>query len=61
VKPVAGKPLAFEIGPDQTLDVRLLVTVPREALAGAKTLIEIKATDAKLGDSRTVRENFFGP
>lgn len=61
VTPIAGQPLAFEIGPDQTLDVRLLVTAPRAAIANGKTMIQIKATDAALGESRVVRENVFGP
>jgi cytochrome c oxidase accessory protein FixG len=61
VKSIPGQPLSFEIGPDQTLDVRLLVTVPRHAFEGGKTMIQIKATDAALGDSRVIRENFFGP
>ncbi len=61
VKAVPGQPLSFEIGPDQTLDVRLLVTVPRGGFEGAKSMIQIKATDAALGDSRVIRENFFGP
>jgi cytochrome c oxidase accessory protein FixG len=50
-----------EVGPDQTADVRLLVTIPRTALPGPKSVIQIKATDPKIGELRVVAENFFAP
>jgi cytochrome c oxidase accessory protein FixG len=59
--PVPGRPGVVEVGPDQTLEFRLLVTVPRASLDGPKAMIQIKAQDTTINDIRIVQENFFGP
>ncbi|MGL5447769.1 MAG: cytochrome c oxidase accessory protein CcoG [Rhabdaerophilum sp.] len=60
-RPVLDKPGVVEVGPDTTLEFKLLVTVPRASLDGPKGLIQIKATDTLIGEVRTAQENFFGP
>jgi polyferredoxin len=59
--PIAGSPNVVEVGPDQTLEFKLLVTVPRASLDGPKALIQIKAVDTLIGEVRAIEENFFGP
>jgi cytochrome c oxidase accessory protein FixG len=59
--PVPGRPGVVEVGPDQTLEFKLLVTVPRASLDGPKGVIQIKAEDTTINDIRVVQENFFGP
>jgi cytochrome c oxidase accessory protein FixG len=49
------------IGPDQTVEVRLYVTIPRTLLRASPQMIQIKASDILFGESATVRESFFHP
>jgi cytochrome c oxidase accessory protein FixG len=50
-----------EVGPDQTREVRVLVTMPRGVIKGSSTLISIKAADLFAGEHVTATENFFAP
>jgi len=50
-----------EVGPDQTREFRVLVTVPRGIATDKSTLIEIKAADLFMGEVVAGRENFFAP
>jgi cytochrome c oxidase accessory protein FixG len=50
-----------EVGPDQTREVRVLVTMPRGVITEKSTLISIKAADLFAGENVTARENFFAP
>jgi polyferredoxin len=50
-----------EVGPDQTREVRMLVTIPRASLTDKSTLISIKAADLFAGEDVSATENFFAP
>ncbi len=50
-----------EVGPDQTREVRVLVTMPRGIISEKSTLISIKAADLFVGENVSARENFFVP
>jgi cytochrome c oxidase accessory protein FixG len=50
-----------EVGPDQTREVRVLVTMPRGIISGKSTLISIKASDLFAGENVSATENFFAP
>jgi cytochrome c oxidase accessory protein FixG len=50
-----------EVGPDQTREVRVLVTVPRAAIVSQSNMILIKASDLFAGEIVTARDNFFAP
>jgi cytochrome c oxidase accessory protein FixG len=50
-----------EVGPDQTREVRVLVTVPRGLVPKSSTMISIKASDLFAGETVSARENFFAP
>jgi polyferredoxin len=49
------------IEPGATVEVRLHVTLPRDARAGSRHLIQIKAADVAFGETASVQETFFGP
>ncbi len=51
----------IEVGPDQTHEVRVLVTIPRGSITEKSTLIWIKAADLFAGENVLARENFFAP
>lgn len=50
-----------EVEPDQTREVRVLVTVPRASLTEKSTLIRIKAADLFVGETVSVADHFFSP
>jgi cytochrome c oxidase accessory protein FixG len=50
-----------EVGPDQTQEVRVLVTMPRGVITEKSTLISIKAADLFAGENVSAKENFFAP
>ena len=50
-----------EVGPDQTREVRVLVTMPRGVISEKSTLISIKAADLFAGENVSAKENFFAP
>jgi cytochrome c oxidase accessory protein FixG len=50
-----------EVGPDQTREVRVLVTMPRGIISEKSTLISIKAADLFAGENVVAKENFFAP
>jgi polyferredoxin len=50
-----------EVGPDQTREVRVLVTMPRGVISEKSTLILIKAADLFAGENVSAKENFFAP
>jgi cytochrome c oxidase accessory protein FixG len=51
-----------DVGPDQTREVRLLVTVPAAALAGAKsTDVVFRIADTKTGEAAKAKDHFIGP
>ncbi|RAI43364.1 cytochrome c oxidase accessory protein CcoG [Rhodoplanes roseus] len=49
------------VGPDQTREVRVLVTVPPAASIQASNAITFTARDVDSGDRATARDHFFGP
>jgi cytochrome c oxidase accessory protein FixG len=49
------------VGPDQTREIRVLVTVPRSAITAQSHMILIKASDLFAGEIVTARDNFFAP
>ncbi|MFD2182419.1 cytochrome c oxidase accessory protein CcoG [Rhodoplanes azumiensis] len=49
------------VGPDQTREVRVLVTVPPGARIGASNPITFTARDVDSGDTATANDHFFGP
>ncbi|HRJ69533.1 MAG TPA: cytochrome c oxidase accessory protein CcoG [Beijerinckiaceae bacterium] len=50
-----------EVGPDQTREVRLLITVPRDAVKERSQLITIKAADLFAGERVSAVDHFIGP
>jgi cytochrome c oxidase accessory protein FixG len=50
-----------EVGPDQTRELRALITAPRASIPGRTTLIQIKAADSAGGETVVARENFLAP
>jgi cytochrome c oxidase accessory protein FixG len=50
-----------EVGPDQTREVRVLITMPRSLITEKSTLIWIKAADLFAGENVSAKENFFAP
>jgi cytochrome c oxidase accessory protein FixG len=56
----AGKP-RFEVGPDQTLELRLLVTTHQPLPAHASIPIVIRVTDTANGESAEAHDHFRGP
>ena len=59
VSPAADSRLVVEVGPDQTREVRVLVTVPKEAIPAASTDITFTATDAAAGERSSARDHFI--
>jgi cytochrome c oxidase accessory protein FixG len=59
VTPTADWRPVVDVGPDQTREVRVLVTMPRGALSEKSTLISIKAADLFTGEIVSAQENFF--
>jgi polyferredoxin len=49
------------VGPDQTREVRVLVTVPRGAKLAKSTLVTFTARDVGSGETVTENEHFVGP
>ncbi|EJW09624.1 Type cbb3 cytochrome oxidase biogenesis protein CcoG, involved in Cu oxidation [Rhodovulum sp. PH10] len=49
------------VGPDQTREVRVLVTVPPDAQIGSSNRITFEARDVDSGDNATSTDHFFGP
>ena len=56
----AGKP-RFEVGPDQTLELRLLVTTHQPLPAHASIPIVVRVTDVASGESAEAHDHFRGP
>jgi len=50
-----------EVGPDQTREVRMIVSVPRENVAAASMPITVRASDLFVGEVAVTKDNFFGP
>lgn len=50
-----------EVGPDQTREVRLIVTVPKASVTAKSMPITIRAADLFVGENVSVTDNFFGP
>ncbi len=50
-----------EVGPDQTREVRLLVTLPKAAVKEKSTLITIKASDLFAGEVVKATDHFIAP
>ena len=55
-----GAPVA-EIGPDQTLELRLLISVPKDKVASGSRPIVLRAVDVKTGETATAKDNFVTP
>ena len=51
----------LEVGPDQTRELRVLVTLPRAQIRGEKDDVSFRLTDIVDGSSVTVRDHFFAP
>ncbi|MCA3564436.1 MAG: cytochrome c oxidase accessory protein CcoG [Methylocystis sp.] len=61
VAPTSDWRPVVEVGPDQTREVRVLVTMPRGIISEKSTLISIKAADLFAGENVAAKENFFAP
>jgi hypothetical protein len=51
----------IEAGPDQTRELRVLVTLPKALIAHEKMDVTFRLTDIVDGASATVRDHFFAP
>ena len=61
VTPTADWRPLVEVGPDQTREVRLLVSVPSTSATSASQPITIRAADLFVGEVVTVTDHFFAP
>lgn len=61
VAPTADWRPIVPVDPDQTREVRVLVTIPRASLQSKSTLVTIKASDLFAGETVIASENFFAP
>jgi cytochrome c oxidase accessory protein FixG len=52
---------ATAVGPDQTLELRVLISVPKEALVSGSQRIKLRATDVKTGETAVATDNFVAP
>jgi len=50
-----------EVGPDRTLEIRLLITMPKDAVKEKSQLITIKASDLFAGEVVSAVDHFIGP
>jgi cytochrome c oxidase accessory protein FixG len=56
-----GRPVV-DVGPDQTREVRILVTIPAAQLAGAKsTNVVFRIFDVKTSETASAKDHFVGP
>jgi cytochrome c oxidase accessory protein FixG len=53
-----GRPI-FTVGPDQTREIRVLVTAPPEQIPQHSVSIVFRATDVVVGEMATARDNFI--
>jgi len=51
----------LEAGPDQTRELRVLVTLPKALIQSEKMDVSFRLTDVVDGASATVRDHFFAP
>jgi cytochrome c oxidase accessory protein FixG len=58
VETVAGGRPIVSVGPDQTRELRVLVTVPPEQLPQRPVSLTFRATDVVVGEMATARDNF---
>jgi cytochrome c oxidase accessory protein FixG len=56
----ASRPIV-EVGPDQTREVRMIVSAPRSSLTGNSTPITVRAADLLIGEAAVTKDHFFGP
>jgi cytochrome c oxidase accessory protein FixG len=54
-----GGGLAVDIGPDQTREIRVLVSVPADAISATLSEITFRSADPKSGEQARVLEHFF--
>jgi len=59
--PEAGDGVAVDVGPDQTLELRVLVTLPAGQHLPQSTPIQLVLTDRKTGEVATKADFFMGP
>jgi len=50
-----------EVGPDRTREVRVLVSLPKEAVKDKSVPITFQASDLFVGEKATATDHFFGP
>lgn len=55
-----GVPVAT-VGPDQTLELRLLVSVPKDKVVSGSRRIVVRVTDVKTGETARATDNFVAP
>ena len=55
---VPGMPLIM-VGPDQTREIRVLVTVPATAKIDASTPLTVRATDSATGETAVAADHFI--
>ena len=51
----------IQVGPDQTREVRMIVSVPKESVTSESQPIKIRSSDLFVGEVSEVQDNFFGP
>lgn len=61
VTPTADWRPLVEVGPDQTREVRVLVSAPISSIKDASQPITLRASDLFAGEVVSVRDHFFGP
>jgi len=61
VPQTAATSTLLEVGPDQTRELRVLVTLPKDLIRGDKADVSFRLTDIVDGASATVRDHFFAP
>ncbi|WP_293859853.1 cytochrome c oxidase accessory protein CcoG [uncultured Alsobacter sp.] len=55
----AGGGIAVSVGGDQTREIRLLVSVPKDAIPVASTAVTVRIRDAASGEEATAKEHFL--
>ena len=49
------------VGPDQTLELRVLISVPKDAVVSGSQRIKLRVTDVKTGETAVATDNFVAP
>jgi hypothetical protein len=60
-KPLGDGRLTVHVDPDATLEAPIYVATAADATLGKSTPITFTATDARIGESKSVVDHFFAP